>query len=607
MVAEAVNRTASAGRRVFLLDASAFFFVLAAPYLSFATHNGFVAEVANLVVLAGLLALAVTGALILRRFRSGFLRVSMLSCLVLVFADAQFTGGLVVLLITTVAFLGLLRLRDDHRALVVAVVFSAMTTATVIQVLLNENIHQPFLSGVKVDVADSVSAGRPITDLPVHVHIVLDGQLGIDGFDDAIPVQKAVKSAALKLFSKYGFRVFTRAYSPYDKTELSMSAALNAGAITDQRHLYSSSKIPHSYRLDQNRYFDRLGALGYRINVFQATFMDYCSGAQDSVTYCESYDQSAVSSESTAGFTLREKVGFILSIYSDLLLLKRQIARLYAPIRRQLSAHGIEVPQWRIHHLHRIGPLAVLPVMDRVTARVATAGRGKMFFAHLMMPHEPYAVGPSCEIRRPVVDWPTRVSRSWDGGEISFGSAQARLSIYRVYVDQVRCILSRIERLLAKLDEAGTLTDSTIIIHGDHGSRLSRLDPSAQNSRRLSRQDYVDTFSTLFAVRSPGLPTGTDNRIASVPELLRSTVLRNDAGSAGQSVSSRRVYLRKRMSEGSGNFLCRVVPASWLQSTDAGFLEPLRRWSKRECTHISTPVYKEVEEVILTETWEVVR
>lgn len=602
MVADPGSRSGIGGRRAFFFDVLAFFLLLVAPYLNFAVHNGFVVEAANLIVFAGFLGLAVAGALVLIWVPSGFLRVLMLSGLVLVFADAQFTGGLIVLLISVAAFLGLLCLRGDHRMPVVASVFGAMIAATMVPVLMSGDVRKPALSGVSVDAANSVAP-----ELPVYVHIVLDGQLGIDGFSDDVPAQKAVKVAALELFSKYGFRVFTQAYSAYDKTELSMSVALNAGAVTDQRNLFSSSQIPDSFKLDRNGYFDRLGALGYGINVFQSTFMDYCAGARESIVYCESYDQNAVSSESTARFTAWEKAEFVLSVYSDLLFVKRQMARIYGPVRGQLSALGIAMPQWRVLHLHRIGPMGVFPVIDRMTARVAATKRGNMFFAHLMVPHEPYAVGPSCGLRRPVLEWPSHVARTWDGDPVSSNSAQSRLYAYRAYVDQVRCTLSVIERFFATMEEAGTLRDATIVIHGDHGSRLSRINPAAENIPQLSRQDYVDSFSTLFAIKSPAISPGVDRRIASLEELMRSVGTKSVMTAAADTASSRRVYLRKGTNSGQGHRLCRIAPVSWLQANDVGFLQPLRRWSEKECTHIVAPVYKEVEKVILTETWDAVR
>lgn len=596
------TRLRAGGRRVFFLDVVTFFFLLTAPYLNFAAHNGFVLEAANLVIVAGFFCLAVVGALLLVRIASGVLRVVMITALVLVFADAQFTGGLVVLLLTAGAFAGLLFLRSGHRTLVMAAVFGAMIAATLVQTSLRGDLRRPALSGVSVAAPKS---GAP--DLPVYVHIVLDGQLGIDGFSDAVPVQQSVKRAVLELFSKYGFRVFSRAYSSYDKTELSVSAAFNAPGDTALRKLYSQSDIPDSFKLDRNAHFDRLGALGYRINVFQSTFMDYCAGAREHIVYCESYDQTAVSSESTVHFTLREKVAFVLSVYSDLLFLKRQIGLIYGPVRTQASALGIDLPQWRILHLHRTGPLSVFPVLDRMASRLAGAKRGNMYFAHLMIPHEPFAVGPSCSLRRPVLEWQSRVGPTWDGGPVSFESVQSRLSVYGAYAGQVRCTFFSIEKLLQTMKDAGTFEDATIIIHGDHGSRISRVDPAAANIALISPEDYVNTFSTLFAIKSPAVPPGLDRQVASLKELMRRVGAKDDIAAAPPNTSRRQVYLRQGTEMARGHRLCRVVPVLWLRASELGFLQSLRRWSERECTHVAAPIYRKVQQVTLTETWDAVR
>ena len=60
-----------------------------------------------------------------------------------------------------------------------------------------------------------------------------------------------------------------------------------------------------------------------------------------------------------------------------------------------------------------------------------------------------------------------------------------------------------------------------IVVHGDHGSKIRE-----HAERELSRADYVDTFSTLFAVRQPGLPAGYDRRVAAIQELLEEVVAR---------------------------------------------------------------------------------
>jgi hypothetical protein len=50
--------------------------------------------------------------------------------------------------------------------------------------------------------------------------------------------------------------------------------------------------------------------------------------------------------------------------------------------------------------------------------------------------------------------------------------------------------------------------DAIIIVQGDHGSRISLVDPTTVAKVAPSASDYADMFSTLFAVHSPSIERG---------------------------------------------------------------------------------------------------
>jgi hypothetical protein len=63
-----------------------------------------------------------------------------------------------------------------------------------------------------------------------------------------------------------------------------------------------------------------------------------------------------------------------------------------------------------------------------------------------------------------------------------------------------------------------------IIVHGDHGSRLDLGPPYAKFEELLSDTDYVDGFSTLFAVHWPSGRGLSDDRMIPLDVLLASVV-----------------------------------------------------------------------------------
>jgi hypothetical protein len=74
--------------------------------------------------------------------------------------------------------------------------------------------------------------------------------------------------------------------------------------------------------------------------------------------------------------------------------------------------------------------------------------------------------------------------------------------------------------------KAGIFDRLVIVMHGDHGSKIVEHRARAGNEQKLSRADYVDTFSTLFAVKEPGVPAGYNRRILAAQELLEEVVAR---------------------------------------------------------------------------------
>jgi hypothetical protein len=97
------------------------------------------------------------------------------------------------------------------------------------------------------------------------------------------------------------------------------------------------------------------------------------------------------------------------------------------------------------------------------------------------------------------------------------------------------------------MKSAGLFADALIIVHGDHGSRIFRVEPRARNKGKLTRQDLLDGFSTLFAVRSPATDAGLSERIAPVSRLLGEVMGITDFGPS--STPKLQVYLEGKNEE----------------------------------------------------------
>ncbi len=167
-----------------------------------------------------------------------------------------------------------------------------------------------------------------------------------------------------------------------------------------------------------------------------------------------------------------------------------------------------------------IGPPIAFPALDALNRDLAAAKPGDMFFAHLLLPHHPYTVDASCNIKRPIFT-------SWRESHTHFlikshaVTADERKERYTHYIPQVRCAMHRLTELFSTLKKAGHYDDAIIIIQGDHGSRLYRNEPIKENIPVLTDADFSDSFSSLFAVKMPGVTPGIDSVMVDLPGLLK--------------------------------------------------------------------------------------
>ena len=94
---------------------------------------------------------------------------------------------------------------------------------------------------------------------------------------------------------------------------------------------------------------------------------------------------------------------------------------------------------------------------------------------------------------------------------------------------------------------ANIFRDATIIVHGDHGSRIVVTDPTAENEDSVTAEDLVDGFSTLFAVKAPSQTTGYDREMRPIEEIFQQVI--HGSTDAPSSPEEHYVYLRR---EGGG-------------------------------------------------------
>jgi len=456
----------------------------------------------------------VTGGIVLgagARALGATARVLLVAALVLVFVDVQtdviraLDPTFLALALGSVAAAWLLR---EHLSVIVVAVVGTMVAATV---------PLPPRARPQPPARAPVAAAR--TDLPVVLHLILDEQIGLDGIPLDLPGAAAVREELLAFYASHGFRVFARAYSRYYETHNAISNLLNL-APRDVDAAWFRGAFREGAHPEENAWFGAMVDRGYAIHVYQSDFLDLCgTHAGAYVRSCFTYDLESIAAIEHAPLGVLEKAAVVARVYRRLSFLASGGAAEGSP------AVGVST-------------LAVMPVLDRLAADLAQARPGDMLVAHLLMPHYPYVFDRQCALR-PMATWGTAFSRA------AFplrNTPASRAASYPLYLDQVVCLHRRLGELLGRLHDAGTLERAVVLVHGDHGSRIEVVPPNARFADALGHDDYVDSFSTLFAVKAPGFAPGYDARQLPAEAIL-SSVLAGDPKAADRAAGASEVFL----------------------------------------------------------------
>lgn len=489
------------------------FLVLWTPFFIFSAHRGHPLPphtLAGSALAAALLALVLAA---LCGHRGRLRQTILFACLVALALDVQFDWfEKLTAYAVTAGLVGLFWLLSRHLPAILAATFAALliTTAIVAPRTPDGSIAAASDAPSSDGVAGKGDGQRRI------VHLILDEHAGIEGIPDDLPGGAALRAELVEFFASNGFRVFGNAISEYASSRDSISGILN---FTSGTRPYERYRGREPFVLTQNAYFDTLAAAGYRIAVNQSTYLDYCSEQRAPVDRCHTYTHDSTHWLADAAIADGEKLKFFFGLYLQLSDIAESLFKAYARFDRAQGGSLPDLPEWDA------GPSSMnaMLALDRFIEEAGSGEGNRLYFAHLLLPHGPYAFDAACRLRSDSSTWANhRPPFMKDSTETQ------RTRSYRYYFEQVRCLKTRLQALFDRLRAAHAYTDAVIILHGDHGSRIAQVAPRAANADRLDAQDFKDAFATLFAVKAPGFVPGYDATLAPVSQLLAETIGRPD-------------------------------------------------------------------------------
>jgi hypothetical protein len=456
---------------------------LLASLLNFLNHNQYPLLTPEVALVAAGLVAAATGIAIVYAVAPPIVRVVLDVVVIYLALDLNFDGLIAGLAAAVIAVVLNRRLMP-----VLAVVFPV--------ILITQLAGLTLPKGEVEATGPSPAAGSPA--IPAVLHVILDEHVGIEGLPEGFPEAAEMRRRLSDFYGRNGFRLYGGAFSEHFRTVNAIPQILNFGADAPQRPQNKAG-----IAMERNAYFDQLGKTGYRIRVYQSDFVDYC--AHSTVVACVRYSSKSIAALHRADLAVGDKASTIVAGYWSLSDVAKVIGRLYDASVQNLN--GI-LPVLDMEQSALVSTVNALHTAERLVADLGKARPGDAFFAHLLLPHYPYATNRDCSLK-PKHSWLMRRSLDASWRERQLG-----------YFDQLGCVEHLIGRALAALSSSPAGQHSIVVLHGDHGSRITRWDPTMSYLGRFAPRDVIDGHSTLFAARAPQLEPGYDARHIPVWRLL---------------------------------------------------------------------------------------
>lgn len=355
------------------------------------------------------------------------------------------------------ALMGIGMLLGRHWPTVVTAVFATFAVSTLVL---------PAPTGGEHEVTGELPA--ELNDLPPVIHLILDEQIGLAALPPDLEETPAAADAIRKTYGD--FALYERAYSRFGQTIFSLSALMNGEPGTDV--------LPHlgvgttAHVLYDNTWFDRLKAQGYAIRVTQTAWLDMC-GDSDAVDVCDTHPLYSINAVQRTMLPTMARLRVLLG---------------------KLKLGGVDALP---------APMASMEAFDRFEDAIVRQPRGVAHIAHLILPHYGYLYRSDCSLADPT-EWRNQPGAGKTAATIS---ADERTQAYRLYLPQVVCAQRKVAHLFEQLRKQGVFDQATIIVHGDHGSRIAE-GTARQRIDLLTNRDLLDHVSALLAIKAPDLTAG---------------------------------------------------------------------------------------------------
>ncbi|MEL7273829.1 MAG: hypothetical protein AAGK33_10360 [Pseudomonadota bacterium] len=311
------------------------------------------------------------------------------------------------------------------------------------------------------------------------LQIIIDEQSSPLAMAHTIPDGHAAHGI-IEDYRKRGFTVHGNTMAITKNTYESVSAMMN---LTDKTDNYIKHEVgaAYTYSVKEDRLLQQMQDEGYKLSILQTNFLDICRDRK--VEECNTYTRAnnmGMFADFDLSYTRRLQVA-AHAIYGD-----------YTRPNFLSAVHIVQVADryWHIANQKeedRAGffsrPLVVLKMMDVIRGKVDKLEGGDVHIAHLLLPHFPYVLNADCSFK-PMEQW-TNPARYSSNPDLSHA--------YEGFWDQAVCTH---KHLMGIVDAAIAKGNVDVMIHGDHGARISQSHAT---------ENDTDLRMTMMAVRRAGV------------------------------------------------------------------------------------------------------
>lgn len=407
------------------------------------------------------------------------------------FIDVAYIGGGWVAGAAIMGLAGYLTYLVCWRRNETVVAFATTTVAVSVAFILPQQAFFPsqFAPSSFALAQGRADAGRP------YVHIILDEMSPLDMMPKG-PFYEELKLRMAEDYRRRGFDLFQDTVAPAGETIVSLSEVFAHG--DGEMHNYAETGGTFTYAMGENRAAAKLSEAGYAITMLQNDYLQICKPEHGTcLTYGRTGNGAALAQRADDSLTA---TGYALRATGLRLLISNSVrASAYVQeVGAVAEWFGFELPEWDRDFAR---PPLTLAMMEDAAPALARLQGGEAVFMHFLLPHYPYLLDADCRVK------PVGQARAplWVARHIALEFEAAATE--RAYWEQAACTHGRLMALIDAVLSSPGGKDAIILVHGDHGSRLSTRMIDDTTSESVRRH----TLLTHFAVR--GL-TGRHDRLA---------------------------------------------------------------------------------------------